>query len=46
VILKRGADLNWVGYDDHTPLDAAVESGRQDLVEWLRSRGATSATGR
>jgi ankyrin repeat protein len=42
-LLKRGADLNWIGYNDLTPLDAAARSGAGELVEWLRSQGATSA---
>jgi hypothetical protein len=40
---EPGADLDWVGYDDLTPLDAAERSGAGELVEWLRSRGARSA---
>lgn len=36
---SRGADLNWVGYGGKTPLDAARESGSEELIEWLRSRG-------
>lgn len=39
-LLEQGAGLNWVGYDRKTPLDAAQESGVEDLVDWLRSRGA------
>ena len=39
-LLRRGADLNWIGYDGLTPLDAATRSAARDLVEWLRSRGA------
>ena len=42
-LLERGADLNWVGYDRLTPLDAAARSGASELVEWLRNRGAKSA---
>jgi len=41
-LLVRGADLNWVGYDHLTPLDAANRSGAHDLVSWLRSRGGKS----
>jgi len=37
-LLARGADLNWVGYDGLTPLDAARRCGAGDLVEWLRGR--------
>jgi ankyrin repeat protein len=41
--LRRGGDINWVGYDDLTPLDAARRSGADDLAAWLRTQGATSA---
>lgn len=42
-LLARGADLNWVGWDGLTPLDAAVRNGAVDLIEWLRGSGARSA---
>jgi len=42
-LLSRGADLNWVGYDGLTPIDAASRRGAAELVEWLRSQGAKSA---
>jgi uncharacterized protein len=42
-LLDRGADLNWVGYDKLSPLDAANRSSAAALVEWLRDRGAKSA---
>jgi uncharacterized protein len=42
-LLERGADLNWVGYDDLTPLDVAVRSDAHELADWLRSQGARSA---
>ena len=42
-LLARGAELNWIGYDKKTPLNCALESGRQDVVAWLRGEGATSA---
>ncbi|MEN3283342.1 MAG: uncharacterized protein V7607_4482 [Solirubrobacteraceae bacterium] len=45
-LLARGADLNWIpDYAEGTPLDAASSLGtRQDnVVSWLRERGATSA---
>ena len=42
-LLGRGADLNWIGYDGLTPLDAAIRSGASELVEWLCSRSARSA---
>jgi hypothetical protein len=42
-LLGKGADVNWIGYDQRTPLDVAQESGASDLIEWLRNQGATSA---
>jgi ankyrin repeat protein len=39
----RGANINWVGWDKIAPLDAALQSGNQDLVAWLRSQGAKPA---
>jgi ankyrin repeat protein len=41
-LLGRGAQLNWVGYDGLTPIDAANRSGAAELVEWLHSQGAKS----
>lgn len=43
-LLERGADLNWVGYDGLTPVDAARRSGAHDLVQWLMSLGAKTAS--
>jgi ankyrin repeat protein len=43
-LLDRGADLNWVGYDDLTPLDAARRSNANDVVDWLLQRGGISAS--
>ncbi len=42
-LLHRGADLNWIGYDAHTPLDIAESNQDVDLVTWLRDRGAKAA---
>lgn len=42
-LLDRRADVNWVGYDGLTPIDAASRSGADELVQWLSSRGAKSA---
>lgn len=42
-LLQRGADLNWIGYDNLTPLDAARRSGANELVAWLFHQGAKSA---
>ncbi|WNB91068.1 ankyrin repeat domain-containing protein [Bacillus sp. NEB1478] len=41
--LEYGADLNWIGYDGLSPLDTALQSSAEDLVEWLRGQGAKSA---
>jgi len=35
LLLRRGADINWVGWDDLTPLDAARRSDAGDLAAWL-----------
>ncbi|MEY2580711.1 MAG: hypothetical protein QOE09_560 [Ilumatobacteraceae bacterium] len=43
-LLGRGADLNWVGWDNLTPLDAADRSDATELVAWLRGKGAKSAS--
>lgn len=42
-LLNRGANINWVGYDKLTPLDAARRTGANELVAWLFHRGAKSA---
>lgn len=42
-LLERGANLNWIGYDGKTPLQAAEESGEGDLVSWLRDKGARTS---
>jgi len=39
----KGANMNWVGWDEMAPLDGAQQSGNQQLVEWLKSSGAKSA---
>ena len=43
-LLDRGADVSWIGYDDLTPLDAALRSDATELADWLRGRGAKSAS--
>jgi hypothetical protein len=44
-LLAHGAELDWVpGWEERTPLDAARRSGADELVAWLRARGAKSAT--
>jgi ankyrin repeat protein len=43
-LLDRGAELNWIStWDELTPLDAARRSEADELVAWLRRRGAQSA---
>ena len=42
-LLEQGADINWIGWDDLTPLDAAERSEARELVSWLRENGARSA---
>jgi ankyrin repeat protein len=39
-LLERGADRDWVGWNDRTPLDIATAQGANEVVEWLRSQGA------
>ena len=39
-LLTAGADLNWAGYDELTPLGAAERSGATELAAWLRAQGA------
>jgi uncharacterized protein len=43
-LLARGAEINWVGYDNLSPLDAANRSDEKELAEWLTSHGAKSAS--
>jgi hypothetical protein len=44
-LLDRGAELNWIPpWEPQTPLDAAERSEAVELVEWLRARGARSAS--
>ena len=42
-LLDHGADLNWVGWDDLTPLDVARRSNANALAAWLYHRGAKPA---
>jgi ankyrin repeat protein len=44
-LLDYGADLNWIpDWENLTPLDAATRNGAADVAEWLRERGAKTAT--
>lgn len=42
-LLARGADINWIGYDGLTPLDAAQRAGASQLAIWLVHHGATAS---
>jgi uncharacterized protein len=42
-LLARGADINWIGWDDKTPLDLVDETLQPELAAWLRARGAKHA---
>lgn len=42
-LLAQGADLNWIGYEGESPLDAAQRAGAATLAAWLRDRGGQSA---
>jgi ankyrin repeat protein len=51
-LLALGADVNWIGHGDMTPLDVARREDAErlvgrtaatDLVSWLRAQGAKSA---
>jgi uncharacterized protein len=42
-LLDHGADINWIGHDDLTSLDAAARSGAHHVVDWLHGRGAKPA---
>ena len=43
LLRDRGADIDWIGWDELTPLDAAARSEAPAVVEWLRGIGARSA---
>ena len=43
-LLARGADLNWIGWDNLTPLDAACRGTSEDFLSWLRGQGAKPAS--
>jgi hypothetical protein len=42
-LLQHGGDINWIGFDGLTPLDAARRSAFHDLADWLVGQGARSA---
>ena len=39
-LLERGAEINWIGWDEKTPLDVVDENAAPDLAACLRARGA------
>ncbi|KIL48361.1 ankyrin repeat domain-containing protein [Jeotgalibacillus campisalis] len=42
-LLAQGADFNWIGYDNLTPLEAAQRNhANPALIEWLINQGAKS----
>jgi ankyrin repeat protein len=41
-LLAQGADLNWVGHNQLTPLDAAIRKGHEEVIAWLRAEGAVT----
>jgi uncharacterized protein len=44
LLLANGADINWIGWGDKTPLDQARESDADELAAWLQARGARPAS--
>jgi uncharacterized protein len=43
LLLDRGADINWVGWGNDTPLDVARHVEADDLARWLEEHGGRSA---
>ncbi|MCX4669241.1 ankyrin repeat domain-containing protein [Streptomyces sp. NBC_01381] len=41
-LFQQGADLDWIGYDDMTPLDIARAQDADDVVRWLLAQGAST----
>ncbi|MGB8945484.1 MAG: ankyrin repeat domain-containing protein, partial [Streptomyces sp.] len=39
-LLQLGAQVNWIGYDNLTPLDIARAQDAGDVVQWLLTQGA------
>jgi uncharacterized protein len=44
LLLAAGADINWIGWNDQSPLDAALAADHAELATWLQANGARSAT--
>jgi ankyrin repeat protein len=45
-LLEQGADLKWVGWDDRTPLDVAVQAGHQLAVPSCQRIALRACAGR
>jgi uncharacterized protein len=43
LLLAEGADINWVGWSNETPLDVAQIAEATELVRWLQEHGARAA---
>jgi uncharacterized protein len=44
-LLDRGADINWIPeWENRSPWDAATRQGATELADWLRDRGARTAS--
>ena len=43
LLLGRGADINWIGWDELTPLDAARRSEATGLAAWIEEHGGCTA---
>ncbi len=43
LLLDRGADPNWIGWDDLTALDAARRNGFHEVADWLEAHGGLPA---
>ncbi|WP_435972678.1 ankyrin repeat domain-containing protein [Streptomyces sp. Qhu_M48] len=39
-LLESGADIDWIGWDDLTPLDVARAGKADEVVAWLTAHGA------
>jgi len=42
-LVGHGADINWIGWDEKTPLDLVDENTEAELAGWLRAQGAKHA---
>ncbi len=42
-LVEHGADINWIGWDEKTPLDLVDENTEAELASWLRAQGAKHA---